>query len=170
MGLLRNRGDDLGGTTYRMREKLFSVGDDYWIETDAGERVIKVNGKRLRLRDTLVLEDLAGHELLHVQEKKLSVRDTMRIERGDATIATVKKAIVGLRDRFAIAVEGGEDLDVKGNILDHEYTFKRGGEKVAEVSKRWGRVRDTYGLEIAPGENDALIVAAAVCIDRMAHD
>jgi uncharacterized protein YxjI len=170
MGLLRNRHEAAGGTTYRMREKVFSIGDDYWIETDAGERAIKVNGKALRVRDTLVLEDRAGHELFRIQEKKVRVRDTMEISRGDDTVATVKKAIVGLRDRFSIAVADGDDLTVKGNILDHEYEFERDGHKVAEVSKRWVRVRDTYGIEVAPGEDDALVLAAAVCLERMAHD
>ena len=170
MGLLRHRRDDLGGRTYRMREKMFSIGDDYWVETGEGERVIKVDGRALRIRDTLVLEDTSGRELLRVQERKLSVRDTMVIERGDEKVATVKKALVGFRDRFSISVEDADDLDVRGNIVDHEYEFKRDGEKVAEVSKRWGRVRDTYGVEVAPGEDDALIIAAAVCIERMSHD
>ena len=171
MGFLRNRGDDLsGGTTYQMREKMFSIGDDYWIETSDGDRVAKVDGKRLRIRDTLVLEDPSGNELFHIQERKLRVRDTMEIERGDETVATVKKALVGIRDRFSIDVEAGGDLSAKGNVVDHEYEFERDGRKVAEVSKRWFRLRDTYGIEVAPGEDDALILAAAVCIDRMSHD
>jgi uncharacterized protein YxjI len=169
MPLLRGRRDD-GGTKYRMREKLFAIGDDYWIENEAGERAYKVNGKALRIRDTLVLEDPSGAELFQVQEKKLRVRDTMEIERGGETVATVKKALITpLRDRFSIAVEGGEDIEAKGNIVDHEYKIERGGDKVAEVSKRWFRVRDTYGIEIAPGQDDALILAAAVCIDQMAR-
>jgi uncharacterized protein YxjI len=169
MPLLRGRRDD-GGTKYRMREKLFAIGDDYWIENEAGERAYKVNGKALRIRDTLVLEDPSGAELFQVQEKKLRVRDTMEIERGGETVATVKKALITpLRDRFSIAVEGGEDMEAKGNIVDHEYKIERGGDKVAEVSKRWFRVRDTYGIEIAPGQDDALILAATVCIDQMAR-
>jgi hypothetical protein len=39
MGLLRGRGDQ-GGTKYRMREKVFALGDDYWVENDAGERAV----------------------------------------------------------------------------------------------------------------------------------
>jgi len=170
MGFLRDRGGD-GGTKYQMREKLFAIGDDFWIENDAGERAYKVNGKALRVRDTLVLEDASGGELLKVQEKKLHVRDTMEIERDGHTVATVKKALVTpLRERFSIGVEGGDDMEAKGNIVDHEYTIERGGDKVAEVSKRWFRVRDTYGIEVEPGQEDALILTVAVCIDQMTHD
>jgi uncharacterized protein YxjI len=170
MPLLRGRqGDD--GTKYQMREKIFAIGDDYWIETDGGERAFKVNGKAARIRDTFVLETPGGDELFTIQEKKLSVRDKMEIERGGHTVATVKKALVSpLRDRFSIDVEDGEDMEAKGNIVDHEYKIERDGDKVAEVSKRWFRVRDTYGIEIAPDQEDALILAVTVCIDQMTHD
>jgi uncharacterized protein YxjI len=166
MGLLRNRGPE--GTRYTLREKMFAIGDDYWIETGDGERAFKVNGKALRVRDTLVIESPAGEELLAMQEKKLSVRDKMEIERDGKTVATIKKALVSpLRDRYSISVEGGPDLEAKGNIVDHEFEFKRDGDKVAEVSKRWFRMRDTYGIEVAPGEDAALILACTVCIDQM---
>ena len=169
MPLLRRRGDD-GGTKYRMQEKLFSIGDDFWIENDDGERAFKVDGKALRVRDTFVLEDTSGRELFTIQEKKLRVRDTMEIESDGRTVATVKKALITpLRDRFAIEVEGGEDMEAKGNVVDHEYKIERGGDKAAEVSKRWFRVRDTYGIEVEPDQDDGLILAVAVCIDQMAR-
>jgi uncharacterized protein YxjI len=172
MPLLRGRrGGDDGGTKYRMREKMFSIGDDYWIETDDGQRAFKVNGKALRIRKTLVLETPDGNEVFTIQEKKLSVRDKMEIERDGKTVATVRKALVSpLRERFSIDVEGGEDLEAKGNIVDHEYKIERGGEKVAEASKRWFRVRDAYGIDVAEGQDDALILAITVCIDQMSHN
>jgi len=165
MGLLRDRGPQ--GMRYTMREKMFAIGDDYWIERE-GERAFKVNGKALRLRETLVLESPAGEELFTIQEKKLSVRDKMEVERDGRTVATIKKALISpLRERYSIEVEGGPDLEAKGNIVDHEFTFQRDGDKVAEVSKRWFRVRDSYGIEVAPGEDDALLLACTVCIDQM---
>jgi uncharacterized protein YxjI len=172
MPLLRGRrGDDLGGTTYQMRERVFSIGDDFWIETDDGRRAFKVDGKAFRIRDTFVLETAAGEEVYTIQEKKLSIRDKMEIERDGRTVATVRKALVTpLRERFSIDVEGGDDLQAQGNIVDHEYSIERDGDKIAEVSKRWFRMRDTYGIEVAPQQDDALILAIAVCIDQMAHD
>ena len=165
MGLLRNRGPE--GPRYTMREKMFSIGDDFWIERD-GERAFKVNGKALRIRDTFVLESAGGEELYTIQERKLSVRDKMAIEHDGKTVATIKKALISpLRERYSIEVEGGEDMEAKGNIVDHEFEIKRGGDKVAEISKRWFRVRDTYGVEVAPEQNDALILACTVCIDQM---
>jgi uncharacterized protein YxjI len=153
-----------------MREKMFAIGDDFWIETEGGERAFKVNGKALRVRDTLVLESPSGDEILSIQEKKVRVRDTMEIERDGKTVATVKKALVSpLRDRYSIEVEGGDDLEAKGNIVEHEFKIERGGDQVAEVSKRWLRVRDTYGIEVTPGQDEALLLATAVCVDQMSR-
>jgi uncharacterized protein YxjI len=169
MGLRRDK--DLGGARYRMRESVFDIGDDYWVENANGDRVLKVNGKALRVRKTFVLEKPSGEELLTVRERKLSVRDKMTIERDGHTVGTVKKAIVGpLRERYAIDVEDGEDLKAHGNIVDHEYEIERDGDTIARVSKKWFRVRDTYGIEVAAGENDVLVVAAVVCIDQMSHE
>jgi len=156
---------------YQMREQMLAIGDDYWIETDAGERAFKVDGKALRIRRTLILETPEGGELFTIRKKLLSIRGTMDIERGGKTVATVTKALIApLRERFSIAVGSGGNMEAKGNILDHEYVIERGGDTVAEVSKRWFRMRDAYGIEIAGADDDALIIAVTVCIDQMSHD
>lgn len=154
---------------YKMREKLLSIGDDSWIEDESGRRAFKVNGKAARLRNTLILEGPDGQELYKIQDRPVRVRETMEIEDANgSTAATVKKAMIApIRERLSVDVAGGADLDVQGNLLDHEYEISQGGTKVAEVSKRWFRVRDTYGVEIKPGQNEALILAITVCVDQM---
>lgn len=154
-----------------MREKLVAIGDDFWIEDEAGRRAFKVNGKAIRVRDTLVLETPTGEELFTIQTKMVHVRDTMNIERNGRKVASVRKAMVSpLRDRFSIDIEDGADMEAKGNIVDHEYKIERNGDRVAEVSRKWFRVRDSYGVEIAPEQDDALLLAVTVCIDQMTHD
>ena len=164
-------GGDGGRTHYQMREKLVSIGDDYWIENNRGEKVYKVDGKALRIRQTLIFEDRAGRELAKIQERMLRIKDSMEVEDSSGRqIAMVKKALITpVRERWTVKVKGGPDLEVKGNILDHEYTIGEGREKVAEVSKKWFRVRDTYGVEIEPGQDEILILAVTACIDQMAH-
>jgi len=170
MALLRRRHDDDARATaarYQLRQRLISIGDDYWIEDESGRHAFRVDGKAIRFRQTFILEDADGDEVAKIQERKLSVRDRMEIERSGHSVATVKKALVGIRDRFSIDVEHGDDLHAKGNFVDHEYEITRDGDTVATVSKRWFRVRDTYGVEVAPGEDDALVLAITVCIDAM---
>jgi uncharacterized protein YxjI len=156
------------GNRYRMVEKLVSFGDDFWIENGQGQRVFKVDGKALRARDTLIFRDTQGNEVCKIQERIARVRDSMEVEGpGGQRMAMVHKAMITpLRERYSVKVEGGPDLEIQGNLLDHEYRIGN----VATVSKKWFRVRDSYGVEVAPGQNDVLILAATVCIDQMAHD
>ncbi|HEX8209965.1 MAG TPA: LURP-one-related family protein [Longimicrobium sp.] len=156
---------------YKLRQRLISIGEDFTIEDEQGNTVYTVDGKVMRIRETFVIEDRAGNEVATVREVKLAIRDSMKILRGGETIATIRKALISpFRDKFGIDVEGGEDMVAVGNILEHEYEIRRGGDVVGRVSKHWFTIRDTYGVETAPGEDDALILAIAVAIDEMAHD
>lgn len=169
MGLLRHRDDQPAGQRFQMQQRLLSIGDDYWIEDGQGDRAFLVDGKALRVRDTWVLKDRSGNEVAEIKERKLSVRDKMTIEFGGRK-ATVKKALVGVRERFHIEVDGGGDLKAHGNIVDHEYEIEGDQGKVAEISKKWFRVRDTYGVEVEPGADPVLVLAITVAIDGMSHD
>jgi uncharacterized protein YxjI len=162
---------DREATRYQMRQRMLSIGDDYEIENERGERVFRLDGKALRIRKTILFKDRDGRELARIQERMLRIKDSMEIEGPDGNrIALVKKALITpLRERWVVKVEDGQDLHVQGNIVDHEYRFERDGAKVAEVSKRWFRIRDSYGVEVAPGENDVLILAATAVLDTMAH-
>jgi uncharacterized protein YxjI len=158
-------------TRYKIRQNLISIGDDFWIENEAGVRVFKVDGKVLRIRKTLVFEDTKGKKLAQIQQRLLAIKDTMAIEDANGKeIATVKKALLTpLRDKWNVKVKRGDDLVVQGNILDFEYSIKAGGKKVAEISKKIFRLTDTYGVEIEDGQNDILILSVAVAVDMMAH-
>lgn len=166
---LRRRRQERSVTTYQMRERLISIGDDYWIEDQQGARAFKVNGKAVRFRDTWILEDPTGREVALIRERKLSVRDAIKIDVGGRD-AVVKKALVGIRDRFHIDVDGAPDLKAHGNIVDHEYQIERDGNTVALVSKKWFRVRDTYGVEVRDPDDAPLALAITVAIDALAHD
>jgi uncharacterized protein YxjI len=168
MGLFSRDDDNDGGSAlrYRMREKMMSIGDDYWIEDESGHRAYKVDGKALHFRDTFILEDASGHEVAKIQEKKLTIRDKMVIERPSGN-ATVQKKLIGIRDHFKIEVDGKPDLEAHGKVLDHEYKIERDGNTIAKVSKKWFRVRESYGIEIEPGEDVSLLLAISVCLDAM---
>jgi len=162
--------DDKATHKYQMREKLMSFGDDSWIEDEQGDKAFRSDGKALRLRKTFVLEDAAGNEVAEIKERVVTVRDKMSIELADGRSATVHKKLLGIRDRYKVDVDGGEDLDAHGNIVDHEYEIERDGDTVATISKKWFRVRDTYGIEIVDGEDVVLLLAATICIDALSDD
>ena len=159
-------------TRYTIRQKMMSIGDDFWIENQDGQRVFKVDGKALRLRKTLIFEDMNGTPLCKIQERLLTFKDTMAIEDADGNqMAVIKKGLIApLGDHWTVNVRGGPDLNVQGNILDLEYSIMQRRKKVAEVSKKWFRLTDTYGVEVDDGQNDILILALAIAIDMMSHD
>ena len=168
MGLFRKDKSE-PAARFQMKEKLISIGDDYWIDDESGAHRYRVNGKAVRVRDTWVLEDPSGHEVATIRERKLSLRDAIKIEVGGRE-ATVKKALVGIRDRFHVEVDGGKDLKVHGNIVDHEYEIERDGHTIGKVSKKWFRVRDTYGVEVEELGDVVLVLAVTVAVDALAHD
>jgi uncharacterized protein YxjI len=163
------RGGD--AVRYQMRERLVSIGDDYWIEDESGQRVYHVDGKALRVRDTLNFEDAQGNRLCQIQTRVLHIRDSMAIEDPNGErLALVHKALISpLRERWKVDLAGDREWSVQGNIVDHEYEIEDDGRKIAEVSKKWFRVRDTYGVEIHPGQEPALVLAVTVAVDSMAH-
>src|SRR5678815_1748524 len=119
-----------------------------------------------------IFEDMKGTRLARIQERLLAIKDTMVVEDADGNqLAVIKKGLIApLGDHWTVGVRGGPDLDVQGNILDHEYSISERRKKIAEVSKKWLSLTDTYGVEIDSGQNDILILALAIAMDMMAHD
>ena len=166
-GTIEQRGGE-GSHCYRMRQNLAAFGGDDWIENALGSRVFYVDGKAFRLREHLGFKDMQGKELAAIQEKVMRIKDTYSIYRNGNVLATVKKALITpLHQRFDVHVAGGENMEVQGNIAEHEYAFYEGRNKRAEVSKKWFSVADTYGVDIVPGADDILILAITVVIDMM---
>jgi uncharacterized protein YxjI len=162
-----------GGTAnrFKMKEKLFAFGDDFWIEDEHGRKAYKIDGKVLRLADTLDFEDARGQKLVRMHGKVITIRGTIRLERPGGKDASVKKDLINIvRDHLTLNIQGEPDIDIRGNLLDHEYEFRRGNDKIAEVSKKWFRLRDTYGVQIEQGQDEVLILAATVAVDQLCHD
>jgi len=156
---------------YVLKQKLFSWGDDFRIKNDAGNDVFFVEGKVFTIRNKLSFQDLNGNELAFIQKKLLSWGPTYQIYRDGQIAAVVKKKLFTLfRCKFTVDVPGPDDLEAQGSFLDHEYMFRRGSREVAEVSKRWFSWTDTYGDDIADGEDNVLILASAVVIDQICHE
>jgi uncharacterized protein YxjI len=151
---------------YVIRERFFRLGEDSDITDEQGRPVYHVDGKVLSLRNTLIVRDLAGAEVARVERQLIALRPTYHITRQGQEVAEVRKKLFSpFVDRFTIDIPGPHDLSVTGSLLEHEYTIDRGGELVATVSKRWLSLTETYGLDIAPGEDDLLILASVLALD-----
>jgi uncharacterized protein YxjI len=108
-----------------------------------------------------------------VRKKLIAVHETMEIEQGGDVVATVRKALVSpLRHRSVIELRDGTELEAVGDILDHEFEIRpdHGGHPLARISRAWFTMRDRYGVDVAPGQDDALVLAMAVALDRLERD
>ena len=155
---------------YIMRERILSWGNDFTIKDADGRDVYYIDGKVFSFGDKLSFRDMVGNELVLIDQKLMSLGAQYEILRGTATVAVVKKHLfTPFRARFTVDVPGPDDLEAKGDFLDHEYAFERDGREVARVSKKWFSVTDTYAVDIDAGEDDVLILASAVVIDLVSH-
>lgn len=155
---------------YVMRQRMLSWGDDYTIQDESGRDVFYVDGKVFTLGQQASFQDMDGNELAYIQQRLLAWGPTYEITSRGRLRAIVKKALFTLfACSFSVDVPGPDDLEANGNLLDYEYTFRRGDETVATVSKRWFALSDTYGVDIADGEDDILILASTVVIDLACH-
>jgi uncharacterized protein YxjI len=155
---------------YLMKQKLFCWGDDFRIQDAAGQDAFFVDGRAFSLGDKLSFQDMAGKELAFIRQKLLAWGPTYEISRDSEIVAVVKKELFTFfRCRFMIDVPGPDDIEAQGDFLDLEYTFERRGQAIAEVSKRWFSWADTYGVDIAEGQDDVLILASTVVIDMVCH-
>jgi uncharacterized protein YxjI len=151
---------------YLIRERFFRLGQDSDITDDTGRPVLHVDGKVLTLHDRLVLRDPEGNEVAQVHRKLVSLRPSYKVTVGGQEAAEVRKHLfTPFGDRFTIDVPGPDDLEMRGNLFDHEFTIQRGDQTVATVSKRWFSMRDTYAVDVAAGEDHLLILASVLALD-----
>jgi uncharacterized protein YxjI len=156
---------------YVMKQKLFAFGDDFTIKDESGQDRYFVDGKAFSIGDKLAFQDMQGNELARIEQKVLSIGKKYRIYRDGKEVATVKKMPFTLfREVFDVEDAAAGDLDATGDFFDREYQFTRDGRPVAAVSKKYFSWTDTYGVDIAEGEDDVLILACTVVIDMCSHD
>ncbi len=151
---------------YIIRERLIRLGEDSDITDDQGQRVYHVDGKVLTLHNTLIIRDLEGAEVAKVERQLIALRATYRISFPGQEQTVVRQRIFSpFVDRFTIDVPGPHDLHVTGSLFEHEYKIERDGRTVATVSKRWISLTETYGVEIAEGADDLLILTSVLALD-----
>jgi uncharacterized protein YxjI len=155
---------------YVMRQKLFTLTDDYNITSEDGKPAYYVDGKLLSLGKNLSFQDMEQNELLHIQQKLLNWGPTYEITHNGELAAVVKKELFTFfHCVFHVDEPGHDALTAEGNFNDHEYVFTRAGQEVASVSKQWFTFADTYGVDVNGDEDPVFILACTVVIDEACH-
>jgi len=155
---------------YLLKQDFLSWGKDFTIQDASGNDAFIVDGKAFSLGEQLSFQDMSGTELAFIKQRLLAFGPTYEIHsRGELRAIVSKELFTFFRCSFSVDVPGPDDLEAEGDFLDHEYEFSRGGRRVATVSKRWFTWTDSYGVDVATGEDDLLVLASAVVIDLACH-
>ena len=151
---------------YIMREKLFHLTEDSAITDENGQAVYQVEGKFFSIHNRLTIRDMAGNEVAQIARRIIALTPTYEITRGGQELAEMRKRFfTPFGDRYAIDIPGPNDLEMAGNFLEHEFTLTQGGATVATISKQWLTLSATYGVDIAPGQDDVMILACVLAMD-----
>jgi uncharacterized protein YxjI len=151
---------------YIIREKLLTFGQDSTIKDEKGRPVFDVDGKALSLLNTLVVRDMEKNKVVTIKQKLPSITPTYEIKReGQESAEISKKLISPFVDRFTVDIAGPDDLHIKGSMSEHEYTISSKDQVVATVSKGWFKELESYGVDIAPGQDDVLILACVLVLE-----
>lgn len=155
---------------YIMRQRMFALGQDFYINNAAGQPVFKIDGKVRLVKESLKFRDTQGHLLYQLDERVIRIRDSFDILNASGQIAAkVHNAILDpLRERFTIEVPGRPNLTTVGKVIWAQYDILRDRQPVAKISKQFSWIgRDQYVVDVLPGEDDCLILAITVVIDMM---
>ncbi len=155
-----------------VKERIFSLRESYYIRDEQGQDFLEVTGRLLSIRDKLALHDRQGNVAATITKQLIALRPTYTIARPGLPDAKVKKDFINiLREGFTIDMEGDlPDLRIQGNIFEHNYTISREGSVIAEISKKWISLRDSYVVDVVDGEDAVLLLAAAIVVDRISHE
>jgi uncharacterized protein YxjI len=151
---------------YQVRERLFRLGEDNDILNEAGQPVYQVDGKVLSLHGLMVVNDASGNEVGQVSRKLVSLLATYEIGLAGGVNAEVHQRFSSpLHPKWTISIAGGPEMEMTGNFVGHDFTFTENGQPVATVSKAWISLADSYGVDIADGQNDLLILCSVLALE-----
>jgi uncharacterized protein YxjI len=153
---------------YIVRQKVFSLADQFSIKDEFENVRFVVKGEFFTMGKKLHLEDNNGNALFFIKQKLFNFLPVYEIYQGEMIFATLRKKLSFLKPKIEIDQNGTPYL-ISGDAFSHEFTIFRNDIAVAAISKKWFAFSDTYGIEITGNENDAFILAMAICIDEIIY-
>ena len=156
---------------YVVRESRVPIGDDYVVELDHGGTVYVVDGKFLRVRESLTITNVDGVEVFQIQGTVLGVKNVLAVSRAGDKVATVQKhAPESGPEQYVVELPRSETVDVVGSPADRAYTLTYHGHVVATISHAsWMPLAKGYRVQVAPQQDDGVVLAVTICLDVMSR-
>jgi uncharacterized protein YxjI len=155
---------------YLVRESRLPIGDDYVIELDPGGSVYVVDGKLLRIRESLTIKDIDGAEVFHVQGTLLGMKNVLTVSRHGVKLVTVRRQTPEAgHEQYVVDLPKSEHVEVLGSPAERAYKLSYRGYVVATISHTWMPLSSGYRVQVAPGQDDGVVLAVTVCLDVMSR-
>ena len=146
-----------------LKKKILSVREHYNLEDRNGTKLGEADGNFIKLPAKFTVMDNNGSVLMRVEGKVFSLhRQFTFYDNVGQELGIMKKKIVKLiGEEYWVEKDGVEFMRIFGNFTEHDYQMEVNGAQVAEVHKKWFRIRDQLGVSIT-GEADHRVVIGAV--------
>jgi uncharacterized protein YxjI len=155
---------------YAVRERFFSLsGNDNDITDEGGTARYKVDGNSFSARSEMIVNDAEGKEVANIHRKLVSLLTQYEAEIGGQGTAIIKKQMTAVKPKWTINVPGQEECVLAGDLMARNFTMQRGETEVASVSHKWTVLRNTYGVDVADGENDLLVLCTVLALEADSH-
>jgi uncharacterized protein YxjI len=148
---------------YQIKQKFFSLTEKFTIKDEAGRDVLQVDGRLIG--STKILQDMSGAELARLKRRYLTLRPTFEVHVAGNVVAVIRRRLFKfIGAAFDIATAAGP-VEVDGRIFERNYTLRRAGRPIAQISKAWFSMTDTYGVEIFDESDTVITLAMVLAID-----
>lgn len=154
---------------YKVRQRVFSFGDNFTIKDESDRPWFIVRGKFFAIGDKLALEDLDGNQLFYIEQKLFKFLPEYNIFQNDIQVAKVKKELSFFKPKFSIESRFGQ-YEVDGDIFSYSFQVLKNNRTVATINKKWFAFSDTYGVDVIDEENQAFLLTLVIVIDQIMHD
>src|SRR5262245_31387654 len=113
----------MGVHRYIMRQRIFTLGQDFYINNAANQPMFKIDGKVRLVKESLKFRDMQGNLLYQLDERVIRIRESFDILNANGQLAAkVHNAIFDpLRERFTIEIPGKENLMTLGKVIWAQY-------------------------------------------------
>uniref|UniRef100_A0A914YP08 Uncharacterized protein n=1 Tax=Panagrolaimus superbus TaxID=310955 RepID=A0A914YP08_9BILA len=162
----------LSSRRYQIREKVFSLADNFKIKDEAGQPVFIVRSKLLCFRDKLLLEDMDGNGLIKIRQELFNLLPKFKIISAvnGQELATVRQKFTFLRPKLTInSIYGQFELDGL-DFMGRSFKLLKDGKTMATVSKKFFSWSDSYGVDIFGDEDHAFILALVIVLDQVIYN
>ena len=154
---------------YKIRERIFSIGDNFVIRDEYDNEKFIVKEELLTLGKKLRIMSLDGKELIYIKQELLTFMPKYNIYSEGNHLATVNKEFTFFKPKFNIDSNSGY-YSVEGDVFSHDFVLIKDNEAVATINKQWFSLSDTYGIDIKDDLDQAFILSLVIVIDQVLHD